>query len=186
MIFVKMKHIAGICALVVVAACGTEGGNPHRNDKNPAEGQKAEDKGPGAANAPIMTQPASSQGKEFAATCDFSFALTPADGSPQFYFSFDVADGTETRSSAGAPLLANAKLSRDVADPATGASSQVTKPISDWQPAQGNWLLSVTLTDPSGTDQDKSYCAATVTLGADVTATTSVTITVRGLSNPKP
>jgi hypothetical protein len=184
MILLNMKRIAGICVLVVVAACGTEGGNPHRNSKNPAEGQKTEDKAPREANAPIESGIETSPAKGMAPACDFSFALTPADGSPQFYFSFDVAESKDTRSSAGAPLLPNAKLSRDVTDPATGTSSQETKPISDWQPAQGSWLLSVTLTDPSGTDQDKNYCTATLTLGADVTSTTSVTISVRGLNNP--
>jgi hypothetical protein len=181
-----MQRIAWITGILIATACGTEGGNPHRKDEDPANGQKAGDKAPVEANAPIGTEPAASAGKEFAPDCDFSFALTPADGSPQFYFSFDVADSADTRSSAGAPLLANAKLSRDVTDPAGGTSSRETKPISDWQPAQGNWLLSVTLTDPSGTDQDKDYCTATVTLGADVTSSASVTVTVRGLNIPKP
>jgi hypothetical protein len=181
-----MQRIVWISALLIAPACGTEGGNPHRKDENPANGQKAEDKAPREANAPIESGIETSPAKGMAPACDFSFALNPADGSPQFYFSFDVAESTDTRSSAGAPLLANAKLSRDVTDSAGGTSSRETKPISDWQPAQGSWLLSVTLTDPSGTDQDKDYCTATLTLGADVTSSTSVTITVRGLNNPKP
>ena len=186
MSLIHMKRIAWITGFLIAPACGTEGGNPHRKDENPANGQKAEDKAPREANAPIEDSTETSPAKGMAPACDFSFALTPADGSPQFYFSFDVAESADTRSSVGAPLLANAKLSREVADAATGTSSQVTKPISDWQPAEGSWMLSVTLTDPSGTDQDKGYCTATLTLGADVTSSTSVTITVRGLSNPKP
>jgi hypothetical protein len=184
MILLNMKRIAGIFALAVVAACGTEGGNPHRNDKEPGNSQRESDKAPDSASGPIQNETKTSPAAAMAPACDFSVALSPADGRSQFYFSFDVAESADTRSRAGAPLLANAKLSQDVTDPATGTSSKITKPISDWQPAQGNWLLSVTLTDPSGTDQDKSYCASTLTLGAEVTSTTSVTITVRGLNNP--
>lgn len=190
MTLLQTKSVAGICLLLIAAACGTEGGNPHRKEPdadkeaNNTDGGKENGKN-GGGNTPAKSVAAPTQDGALTPVCDISFALSSSSGSPQFSFIFDVPESTTTRSSTGAPLLANATLTRDVTNPAGEGTQKQTKPISDWQPASGNWGLGVQLIDPSGTDQDKVYCSGTLTLGIDITSSTNVTITVRGLKNPQ-
>lgn len=166
---------AGLAA--ISAACGTEGGNPHRSEKPtaPPPAKKEYDTGgdnpsaPGGSqdSPPAQPLPGEAQDQPDAPVCKLTVTQGTEAG---FRFVFQPDPPPP-----GGPAV-EATLSRTSTNPA-GGDSVVTKPVGEWSPETGAWQLSVGLV-LAGVQQN--YCRAAFSLDTTQGTWAGVLLTVTG------
>lgn len=166
---------AGLAA--ISAACGTEGGNPHRGEDptDPPPAKKEHDTGgdnlgtPGGSqdSPPEGAQPGGSHDTPRLPVCKLTVTQGTEAG---FRFVFQ-ADPPPP----GGPSV-KATLSRTSTNPA-GGTTVVTKPAGEWSPETGAWQLSVGLV-LAGVQQN--YCRAAFILDTTQGTWAGVLLTVTG------
>ena len=167
-------------SLRLVSSCGTEGGNPHRQDKvKEPEATLGKDAGYGQDKAPEGdggNQPAPGKASPVGAIAQCQITVAENTGAPGFYFELNP------ELLPGGVSSVTANLTRTETDP-DGMPISVTKGLSEWTPASGPWTLIVSLNSNQSGTSDSTYCSADFTLDESKNSSSSIKISVTG-KNP--
>jgi hypothetical protein len=166
------QHVAiftGLIAVFLQMSCGTEGGNPHRQDPVPQNGTPANnEKDPDQGQTPNRPGSVRQDVDPPLNPCNLTLAIGTQPG-------FDLVWQGDADAESPEGRQIEATLAKKSSSAESDSWSEA-KALDQWQPAPGDWRL--TVTEAVSDTETKTLCQSDFLLDDTTTGTSSVELRV--------